>query len=67
MFHAGLLYNPKPVRAKTLTFRLYEPDKDNEPVFLGEVQVRLQNTLRPCGSGELHTGLELEVMSATHV
>ena len=66
VFYAGLLYNPKQVRAKTLTFELYEPDKDNEPVHLGSVTVRLRKSLRPCKAGELHTNLELEVTSLAH-
>ena len=67
LFCAGLLYNPFPVRAKTLTFKLYEPDKDNEPVELGSVTVRLKDSLRPCELGEAHTDLEWEVLSAIHV
>lgn len=63
-FKPGLLYNAERVRAKTLTFELYEPDKDNEPVYLGRVTVKLQNHLKPCGPGAMHTGLELEVIHA---
>lgn len=67
VFYAGLLYNPKLVRAKALTFELFEPGEKTEPVALGSVKVRLENTLRPCGSGELHTDLELEVISLVHI
>lgn len=67
VFYPGLLINPLPVRSKTLTFRLFEPDKNNEPVELGSVTVRLKDSLRPCESGEAHTGLELEVLHLAHI
>jgi hypothetical protein len=64
-FKPGLLYNSERVRVKTLAFELYEPGEDNAPVYLGQVKVKLADQLSPCGDGEMHTGLELGVLSAS--